>query len=374
MCTIEHRVAYLFEQHAVSGAENSALELFRRLDGGSIALIPYTTGKGPLTDALFSRGFSPHFWKKPREEARERALADALRRNSIDLIHANTMQLGRLTGRLSLLSGIPSVAHVREFGTLNKRNINNLKSNRALIAVSRAVKENLRKQGVPAELIHVIYNGVSAPHSAAEKREHDIRAELELAPHAPLVVWAGQITLRKDPETFLRVAEMILRHSTGAHFLLLGDCFGMKEETLALKDRLVENAGKPPLAGNMHLLGWRDDACSIIRQATVLLHTALQEPLGRVLLESMAAGTPVVATDVGGTGEAVGPCALLVQKGDAKAMASEVVRLLDSTRLRDKLVQKGREHWKRFFQPEVMAENIARIWKQVIANDQDRTT
>ena len=284
-----------------------------------------------------------------------------------DLLHANTLHLGRLTGAAAADLGLPTAAHIREFGTLGARERAHLCANARLIAVSAALRDDLTAQGIPAEKIRVIYNGVSPPPAAGR---FDLRAELGLPAGAPLVVWLGQITVRKAPEVFVAAAAEIARREARAHFVLCGEVFGGKAENLRLKDGLLAAAARPPLAGRLHLLGWRRDARAILAQATVLAHTARQEPLGRVLIEALAAGTPVAATRVGGTAEVLGSCGELFEPDNPSACADALAALLGDEGRRAAFAREGRARWAARFRPERMAAETRALWREIAA---DRT-
>lgn len=359
------RIAFLFEHPTVSGAEGSGLELLAQLDRREFQATAFAPPEGELALRLAALGVPHRPWPAaPRDGGVLRA---ALEPGGFDLLHANTLHLGRLTGAAAADLGLPTAAHIREFGTLGARERAHLCANARLIAVSAALRDDLTAQGIPAEKIRVIYNGVSPPPAAGR---FDLRAELGLPAGAPLVVWLGQITVRKAPEVFVAAAAEIARREARAHFVLCGEVFGGKAENLRLKDGLLAAAARPPLAGRLHLLGWRRDARAILAQATVLAHTARQEPLGRVLIEALAAGTPVAATRVGGTAEVLGSCGELFEPDNPSACADALAALLGDEGRRAAFAREGRARWAARFRTERMAAETRALWREIAA---DRT-
>ncbi len=354
------RIAYFFEYPSVSGAEGSALDLLGHLSSSQFAPVAFAPPSGELASRLDERGITRRTWRAPRRPIEETQLRDLLAQEGYDILHANTVQLGRLTGRIAGQCGAAGVAHIRAFGTLSARARRNLCQNEALIAVSQAVRAHLIQQGIPEGKIHVIYNGVSLPPAMGSP---DVRRELGLTDDEALVVWLGQITVRKGLDVFLDVARQCLEHTGGVHFAVLGDLFGQKEENRAIKRGLMAELQAPPLCGRLHVLGWRRDALAVLKQATVLVHTARQEPLSRVLIEALAVGTPVIATAVGGTPEVLGPCGVLVEPGGAAAMALELSALLGDAERRTALSAAGVERWQRHFQAGRMAQEVADVWR-----------
>jgi glycosyltransferase involved in cell wall biosynthesis len=306
----------------------------------------------------------------PRSPAEDDALGRQLRADGFAILHANTRELGRLTGRIAGAAGAAGVCHVRSFGTVRPRERALLGANAALVAVSTAVERDLIRQGLPPDRIHVVHNGVA---ECAPRPAVDIRAELALPAGTPLIVWAGQLTVRKGPLVFLDVARGVAARCPDAHFVLLGDVFGSKAENAALKDRAIEAAGAPPLAGRLHLMGWRRDAVALLGQSTLLVHTALQEPFGRVLLEALAAGCPIVGTNVGGTAELLGPCGLLAPAGAVAALRDAALALLADPARRRALADAGRARWRAFFRPDRTARAVERIWSAAAGGRPDRS-
>jgi glycosyltransferase involved in cell wall biosynthesis len=151
-----------------------------------------------------------------------------------------------------------------------------------------------------------------------------------------LIAAIGQICLRKGLDVFLEAARIIAERRDDVHFLIVGERHSVKQESRDYEARLHALAERH-LPGRVHWLGWRTDVARLLAELTLLVHTSRQEPLGRVLLESAAAGVPVVATDVGGTREIFPPestAATIVPADDPAATARAALELLDeSTRL-----------------------------------------
>jgi glycosyltransferase involved in cell wall biosynthesis len=126
--------------------------------------------------------------------------------------------------------------------------------------------------------------------------------------------------------------------------LIVGARYSEKDESRRLEDDLRAAAAR--LDGRVHLLGVRTDVDQLLPELTLLVHAARQEPLGRVLLEAAAAGTAIIATDVGGTREIFPPgsgAASLVSPDDATALASEIERLAGDEAERQRLKAAARE-------------------------------
>lgn len=114
----------------------------------------------------------------------------------------------------------------------------------------------------------------------------------------------------------------------------------------------------------VHWLGTRGDVSRVLNEIDLLVHPAKQEPLGRVLLEAMAAGVPVVATDVGGTREILddGVSGRLVPPGDAATLAAALETVLGDPGLSGQFRRAARETAVSRFDLAIAAERHERFW------------
>ncbi|MGD9840629.1 MAG: glycosyltransferase [Candidatus Bipolaricaulis sp.] len=192
----------------------------------------------------------------------------------------------------------------------------------AVIAVSQGVAEDLvRHTGVPREKVHVIYNPVVTP-------ELFLRAELDPAhpwffPGAPpVILGVGRLAKQKDFATLIRAFARV-RQVLPARLLILGE----GEERLNL-ERLVQEMG---LDGEVALPGFVGNPFPFMKRAAVFALSSRWEGLSNVLIEALALGTPVVATDCpSGPAEILegGKWGRLVPMGDDAALAEAVLATL----------------------------------------------
>ena len=106
----------------------------------------------------------------------------------------------------------------------------------------------------------------------------------------------------------LRAAAQIADRMPNAHYVIIGQRHSEKTESRQFERDLLDASARA-LVGRVHFLGRRNDVGRLLAELTLLAHPARQEPLGRVLLEAVAAGVAVVATAVGGTPEIFPPAA-----------------------------------------------------------------
>jgi glycosyltransferase involved in cell wall biosynthesis len=215
-----------------------------------------------------------------------------------------------------------------------------------VIAVSQSQVEPLEALGYPR--VTVVPNGVF-PLGSVEPSP-----ELESEPFAALCV-SG---LR--PEKRVDVFVEAVRNARSENHSIRGYVAGEGREEARLT-ALVDGSG-------VELLGVRPDALELIRGATVLCLTSEAEALPMSVLEAMALERPVVATDVGGTGEAVvdGETGFLVPPGDATAVTRALLRLAsDPDRARAMGVAGGRRQRERF-SGEAMVDGYLAAFEEIV--------
>ncbi len=197
-----------------------------------------------------------------------------------------------------------------------------------VIANSEAVRAQLIVEGVRADKITVIYNGLELdrvrPHPVPTREESlaalSLSTELN---NRPLVTIVANMRLAvKDHAMFLRAAKRISEAIPAAAFLLAGE-----GELMPLIRTQAKELG---LGGNAFFVGRCDKLAELLAASDVCVLTSKSEGFSNSILEYMAAGRPVVVTDVGGAREAVveGETGYLVQSGDDKSMAERIISLL----------------------------------------------
>ena len=201
-----------------------------------------------------------------------------------------------------------------------------------ILVNAEAVKEWLIGDGYDGSKIAVIRNGVDLARFDNLPAQSNVRCELGLADDTPLVGVVSRLTRLKGLEDFLEAAAIVRSRIPAARFLVAGETNPMDRDYLR---ELQEHAARCGVAEHVTFTGIRNDVPAVLASLTVSVMPSLNEALSNVVLESMAAGAPTVATRVGGTPEAVGDgvTGLLVPPGDSAALADAIVHLLNNPQL-----------------------------------------
>jgi glycosyltransferase involved in cell wall biosynthesis len=200
----------------------------------------------------------------------------------------------------------------RLLDALNRRAF---RASRAIIVNSAQVQHYIeREYGAPRERIAVVYNAIDLDRFRPP--------DAPRAGAAPCIAMVGRLVAQKNPLLFVSAAAALRRQLPTARFMLIGD--GPQRGAVAAA---VQAAG---LADSCALLGERADVNVLLQEADLFWLTSDWEGLSNAVIEAMACGLPVVATDVGGTAELVrdGREGFLVAAGDGEALVARSVEIL----------------------------------------------
>lgn len=292
-----------------------------------------------------NRDFSPR-----RYLALFRRGRSLLRKHGIRVIHVNSAAPMQWMVPVAWSAGVPLLCHLHIGYLRRSRYVALLHQADLLVGVSRHVVSDLAADGVPAERLRVIYNGIDferIPPAAT-----DVRAAFGIPADAPVIASIGSLIVRKGHDLLLRALAILPKSGPAPHLIIGGD----GEEQGAL-EALSQSLG---LSQQVHFLGYTRDIAAICAAADVFALVSRDEAFPLTLLEAGHFGLPVVATRVGGVGELVvdGETGLLVERGDVAGIAAALTRLLADPGLREGFGAAGRSRVHRLFSATAMAESF----------------
>jgi glycosyltransferase involved in cell wall biosynthesis len=236
-----------------------------------------------------------------------------------------------------------------------------------------AIRRWLLEQGCDEEKIVVIRNGLDLSRFAQPVDGAGLRRELGVTETAPLVMVLARLTPQKGIEVFLDAAALLSQRFPEARFLIVGDAFlstGRDERDTVYMGQLVQRAERLGIGERAIFTGFRPDVPALLSQAAVSVLPSLNgEGLPNSLIESMAAGVPVVATRVGGATEVIerdGVDGLLVKPQDPVALAGAIGALLRNRELALSLGQEGRRQAERRFSLEHMVRQTEDLYANLL--------
>ena len=219
------------------------------------------------------------------------------------------------------------------------------------VAMTACLRETL---GIPTAKMRVIQNGIDIA-AFGHGCNPAVRASLAAA-NRPVVFTPARLHAGKGHMFLLEAAAQV----PDALFVFAGDG---DERT-----RLIDRARQLQIADRVRFLGDRSDVPALLACSDLFVLPSLAEGLPMSVLEAMAAGRPVIATSVGGIGEAVtdGVTGLLVPPADANALAAAIRRLLLDAELAGRLARAARAAVAERFSSEAMVRNTARLYDEVL--------
>lgn len=216
----------------------------------------------------------------------------------------------------------------------------------AVIAISESVADYLRSRDLASTVVLI---GVDPP-----ELHPDPRTELGLDGEAFVVGGIGRLDPQKGWDVLCRAAALVRRRIPGALFVVIGR--GPAHDELA----------RAPECDAVEFVGYRDDAPSYIPAFDVLAVPSRFEGLGRVAVESMLVGVPVVASRIGGLPEVLGDCGSLVPPERPEELAEALVRIAEDPDRHAVLAERGRRRAIERFGVEQMVDETTRVYESVL--------
>lgn len=226
------------------------------------------------------------------------------------------------------------------------------------IPVSRRVDEVLENYGVPARQRTMVYDCIRPDLLAVEPLS---RAEIGVDEDAPLIFSAGALVGHKDIENLIRSVPFFIDRFPTARVLIAG------EGPLRPKiERVISELG---LTQVVTLLGQRPDVPNLLQTADLYASSSWTEGLGTSILEALAVGLPIVASDAGGIKEMVihGKTGYLVPNRDPEALGNAIASNLENRTEALKMAETGVQHINANFLPKHMVDGMIEVYEKVLA-------
>jgi glycosyltransferase involved in cell wall biosynthesis len=306
----------------------------------------------------------------PRPDlAAQLRLARIIARLRPDIVHAHSSKAGALARlarlsrpRLRVLYTPHGFAFAGYFSRSLERSAYRLIERALAPLASRVVcvceaEARLARSVGAAGRVRVVYNGVApAGEGATDPRLLDLQAR------GPIIGALTMLRPGKGLETLIAATPLILARHPDAQVAIMGEGPDLQELS-ALARRLGVH-------GAVHLLGTSGDPLAALRGFEVFVHPSWAESFPYVILEALSLGRPIVASDVGGVGEALvdGESGVLVPPRDERALAAALLALLDDPARRAALGRQALQRSRRFTRA-AMVQQLAGIYAELAADD-----
>ena len=302
-----------------------------------------SASEGDMSYLAREKGVEPHIIPELGREIHWRndvtvlwTLFRLMRRMRPTIVHTHTAKAGMLGRLAAQLAGVPIVVHTfhghvfHSYFSPRKTRIFLAierflaKFTTAIITVSPKQRQEILGYGIGRpDQVQAIDLGLELRRFVENMPQAgQLRRELGIPPETPLIGIVGRLVPVKNHRLFLEAAQRVIEHNSEAHFAILGDG--------ELRDDLERYAADLELSSRIHFLGFRPNSPEMFADLDVAALSSLNEGTPVTLIEAMAAGKPVVSTDVGGVGDVVadGVSGFLVPSQDAAALADALLRML----------------------------------------------
>jgi len=318
------RVLLVAGNGIVGGMESAIARLAGRLSPTAFSIVALCPFEGPFTSRLREHGIPVHICpmgEKLRWHSVQRAVSLA-REHEVQVIHAHMGPAHVIAGLAGRVTRTPVLATVHSMHlSMLDLEVHRLAATHICV-VSEAARAHALAVGAASARLSVIHNGVDAdeftPRSTRDRADGD----------ALTVGFVGRLSAEKNPELFLRTAALVHASIPSARFVVIGD--GPLRAELHALARALRITDVVTFTGECDSMPERYHALDVV------LCTSWHEGTPLAVLEAMASGLPVVATDIGGNPElvAAGLTGWLTPPGDELAMAERTVSLLADEAMR----------------------------------------
>lgn len=302
------------------------------------------------------------------------ALASArwLRSRRVRIVHlSNSLLHGHEWMLAARLAGARCVVHQRGYGYGRAVNRHFSRLVDAVICVSDDIRRDLERERLPRRgPLLTVHNGIDVDEFASrcQRKPAEIRAEFGMADADPLIGIVGNIRAWKGQHVVLEAMRQLAARYPGLTCLVVGPVSALPADVRYARD-LRAFVAEHDLERRVLFTGYRPDVADLMNGLDILVQASVEpEPFGRTLLEGMALGKIIVASDLGGNRESVehDVSGLLVRPGDGAALAAGIAQVLDSPELAWRLADGARRRVAERFTVERMAERVQDVYEALL--------
>jgi glycosyltransferase involved in cell wall biosynthesis len=228
------------------------------------------------------------------------------------------------------------------------------------IAISRKIKDVMVADGVAAERIFVAHSGIDLKRFEGITGRHLIQ-EFNIKPDEKVVINVAHLAGHKGQQFLVRAIPRVVEIIPGVRFFIVG-----KGELLA---ELKALAASLEITRELVFTGFRSDVGAFYKIADLFVMSSVQEGLGTAVLDALAEGKAVVATDCGGIPEIIrdGETGRLVEPANPEALARGIIDALRHPEAARQMADRGRALVQNRFSIETMAENNLAVYRMLLS-------
>lgn len=290
-------------------------------------------------------------------------LASLLKKNSIDILHLHNSTAffyGVLAGKIAGLNRIIYTEHARDVApNIKVRIMDKILSHMTyrIVVVAEFLKRNLvQREWMDPANITVIYNGIDGDKFTRDYDREEVFRELTISPQSKIIGIVARLDPIKNHQCLIRAMKTVLDNYQDAVLLVIGDG--------PLRHELEELVAAEKLGKNILFLGTRNDIPRLLSVLDIFVLCSLSEGLPLTILEAMAAGKPIVATDVGGIPEVIqeGIEGIIIPSDNENRLAEVIIDLLRDEKKRLDMGERARRKFMEKFTIETMVQRYEALY------------
>jgi glycosyltransferase involved in cell wall biosynthesis len=293
-------------------------------------------------------------------------LARVIRRAGADVVHLGNGVRANFDGILACwLTGTPCVCHVKGFEKYTNRERWAARHIDALVCMTEAVRDHCLHNGVQGRTTQVVYDALDEAAFSPQRDAATVRAELGISNGAPCIGVVGNIQEWKGQAILVEAMARIVEQVPKAHAFIVG---GVHRAGMAYNEQIMQRIQQLHLDEALSVTGFRGDVADVMNALDIVVHTSVRpEPFGRVILEGMLLGKPVVASAAGGVPELIrdGETGYLTPPGDAAGLAERLIPLLRDAALRERIGRQAQAWAREQFSLEQHVATMAAIYENL---------
>lgn len=370
------KILETIRQGRIGGGERHVLDLVKHINRDFFEPVVLTFTDGEMVDELKKMDVTTHVLptEKPFDIRIWGTVAKLMHSLDIDLVHSHGTRAFSNCFWAAKKLDIPTLytVHgwsfhpdqspiVQKIRTMSERFL----SRRALLNI--LVSDGNFKEGIEKFNLNnsiVVKNGVNLENFNTKNQDtKDFRQEIGVNSTEILVGMIARITTQKDPLTFVKAAKIILAKNKNFKFLVVGDG--------ELKHKAIEYAKQQKIYKHFIFLNFRNDVPTILKAIDIYCLPSLWEGLPIGILEAMAMGKPIVASEIVGNRELIqhGENGLLFPTKNETKLAEAITTLSVNHMLRIEMGLKNREIIEREYDIKKMVFKIERIYKKIYSKE-----
>ncbi len=230
---------------------------------------------------------------------------------------------------------------------------------------SKAVVAQLLEEGFPDDKLRLIYNGLDFSSFQGQRNRGEVRAELKVGENAVMFVMVANLIPYKGHADLIN-AFCLIKERLPSGWVCV--CIGRDD---GIQQQLMEHARSANISTNLRFTGSRKDVADFLSAADIGILCSHQEGFSNAVIEGMAAGLPMVVTDVGGNSEAVidRVTGYVVAPHDPKGLGDALLNLALDESMRNEFGMRGKIRVEHSFSLESCVDGYMEMYRSLISSD-----